>query len=251
MFSRLFNFFYAPLAALLFVAVILPLCGLIIIGPTLAIRRATGRAGVRVALAVLGVPFRVRGVERLPDSRCIAIANHASYLDGLILTAALPSRFTFIVQDGAAGWPLVGLTIRRMGVAFVNRAAPREAARQTRDFIRRLQQGESLVVFAEGTFKAEPGLLSFKNGAFMMAVRAQTPVAPCVIRGTRQLWGGHNRLPRWSRVEVEVLDPIRPHGPHKEAEIKLRDDVRAQILQRCGEPDARLNTGSSEENTGE
>ena len=247
MFSRLFNFFYAPLAALLFVSVILPLCVLIIIGPTLAIRRATGRAGVRVALAVLGVPFRVRGTEHLPDTPCIAIANHASYLDGLILTAALPSRFTFIVQDGAAGWPLVGLTIRRMGVAFVNRAAPREAARQTRDFIRRLQQGESLVVFAEGTFKAEPGLLAFKNGAFMMAVRAQVPIAPCVIRGTRQLWGGHHRLPRWNRVEVEVLPPIHPHGPHKEAELKLRDDVRAQILLRCGEPDARSKTAASED----
>lgn len=243
----LFNFFYAPLATLVFVAVILPLCGLIILGPTLAIRRAIGRVSVRIVLFAMGVPFRVRGAEQLPDTPCIAIANHCSYMDGLVLTAALPARFTFLVQDGAASWPLVGITLRRMGVTFVNRAAPREAARQTRDFIRRLQQGESLVVFAEGTFKAEPGLLPFKNGAFMMAVRAQIPVAPCVIRGTRRLWGGHNHLPRWSPVEVEVLAPILPHGPHKEAEMTLRDAARAAILQRCGEPDIGRSSATTEE----
>lgn len=246
MFSRLFNFFYAPLATVVFVAVVLPLCGLIIIGPTLAIRRAVGRAGVRIALFAMGVPFRVRGIEHLPLTPCIAIANHASYLDGLVLTAALPARFTFIVQDGAADWPLVGLTIRRMGVSFVNRAAPREAARQTRDYIRRLQQGESLAVFAEGTFKPEPGLLPFKNGAFMMAVRAQLPVAPCVIRGTRRLWGGHHRLPRWSSIDIEVLPPIMPHGPHKEAEMKLRDAARDAILRRCGEPDIGRSSATTE-----
>ena len=245
--SRLFNFFYAPLAPLVFVVAIVPLCVLIIFGPTLAIRRAIGRAGVHIVLFMMGVPFRVHGVERLPAGPCIVIANHASYLDGLILTAALPGHFTFLVQDGAARWPLVGLTIRRMGVTFVNRAAPREAARQTRDFIRRLQEGESLAVFAEGTFKADPGLLPFKNGAFMMAVRAQVPVTPCVIVGSRRLWGGHNHLPRWSAIDVEVLEPIIPHGPHKEAEIVLRDRVRAAILQRCGEPDVSRSSATTEE----
>lgn len=250
MFSRFSNFFFAPLSALIFVLVVLPLCVLIILGPTLAIRRATGRAGVRLALLLMGIPFKVRGSEQLPETPAIVIANHASYLDGLILTAALPSHYTFIVQDGAGRWPLVGLTIRRMGVCFVNRAAPREAARQTRDFIRRIQQGESLVIFAEGTFKAAPGLLPFKNGAFMMAVRAQIPVVPCAIRGTRRLWGGNRRLPRWSTLEVDILPPILPHGPHKEAELHLRDAVRAAILQHCGEPDAAPGTRATAEAIG-
>lgn len=247
MLSRLFNFFYAPLSTLIFAVAVLPLCGLIIIGPTLGIRRATGRIGVRLTLALMGVPFRVRGLQHLPTTPAIVISNHASYLDGLILTAALPAHYTFLVQDGAASWPLVGLTIRRMGVSFVNRAAPREAARQTREYIRSVQQGESLAIFAEGTFKAEPGLLPFKNGAFMMAVRAQVPVVPCVIRGSRRLWGGHNRLPRWSPIEVEILPPITPIGPHKEAELHLRDTVRTEILQRCGEPDAARSAVAPDE----
>ena len=245
MLSRLFNFFYAPLSALVFVAVVLPFCALIILLPTLTLRRAVGRFCVRFSLLCIGVPMRVRGLQHLPAGPCIAVSNHASYLDGLILTAALPGRFTFVVQDGAASWPLIGLTIRRMGVTFVNRSNPREGALQTRALIRRVQEGESLAIFAEGTFKDEPGLMAFKNGTFMIAVRANVPVAPMAIRGSRRLWGGGRRLPRWSAVEVEARPAIMPIGPHKEAEVHLRNAVRAQVLAICGEPD-RLQSSADE-----
>lgn len=246
MFSRLFNFFYAPLAALVFVIAVLPFCLVIIVAPTLGLRRMIGRFAVRVALLCIGVPMRVRGMENLPSGHCIAVANHASYLDGLILTAALPGRFTFVVQDGAASWPLIGLTIRRMGVTFVNRSNPREGALQTRALIRRVQDGDSLAIFAEGTFKDEPGLMAFKNGTFMIAVRAGVPVVPIAIRGSRRLWGSGNKLPRWSFVDVEASAAISPIGPHKEAETHLRDAVRAQVLAMCGEHD-RLQASSSDE----
>jgi 1-acyl-sn-glycerol-3-phosphate acyltransferase len=246
MLSRLFNFVYAPLSALIFVAVVLPFCLLIIIAPTLPLRRAIGRISVRLSLLCIGVPMRVRGLAHLPSGPCIVVSNHASYLDGLILTAALPARFTFVVQDGAASWPLVGITIRRMGVTFVNRSNAREGALQTRALIRRVQEGESLAIFAEGTFKDEPGLIAFKNGAFMIAVRAGVPVAPVAIRGSRRLWGSGNRLPRWSSIEIEARPAIAPIGPHKEAEAHLRDAVRAQVLKLCGEPD-RLQSSQLED----
>jgi len=117
-------------------------------------------------MILIGSPIRVRGLEHLPEGPCVVVANHASYMDGLVLTAAIPARFSFVVQDGAANWPVVGLVIRRMGVIFINRTSAREGARQTRDLIRRLEQGESLAVFPEGTFRKEPGLMTFRNGAF-------------------------------------------------------------------------------------
>ena len=127
------------------------------------------RLGVRLMLASIGVPLTVKGREHLPDGACVIVANHASYVDGLVLTAALPRRFNFVVQDGAASWPLVGLTLRRMGVIFVNRDSAHSSAQLTRQLMRRLHHGESLAIFAEGTFKHEPGLLPFKTGAFLMA----------------------------------------------------------------------------------
>ena len=239
MLRLLFSHVYALYAATSFVLVVLLLlCPLIIIGPTLAIRRATGRLAVRLLLLLWGVPFCVRGLQHLPAGPAVLVSNHASYIDGLVMTAAVPARYTFVVQDGAAAWPYIGLVIKRMGVTFVNRSAAREGAKQTRALIKRLQEGESLTIFAEGTFKESAGLLAFKNGAFLMAARASVPVVPAAIRGTRTLLGGGSLMPRWSRVEVEIGQPIAATGTDKEQALQLRDAVRAQVLQLCGEPDA-------------
>jgi len=212
---------------------------LVILAPTLSLRRTFGRWGSRAILSAAIVPFRVRGLENLPAGPCVVVSNHASYLDGPILTAALPQRFTFVVQDGAEDWPFIGLVIRLMGVTFINRGSVKEAARQTRTLIRRLEEGASLAIFVEGTFERAPGLLPFRNGAFLMAAHAKVPVVPVALRGTRRLYGEGQVLPRHSRVEIEVFPPIVPTGAHDEVH-SLRDRARAVILAHCGEPDLSI-----------
>jgi 1-acyl-sn-glycerol-3-phosphate acyltransferase len=234
---RLFDLLYAPLAALILVALLLPVCCLVIIGPTLAFRRATGRYGVRLMMAAIGVPMRVRGTENLPAGANIVVCNHASYLDGIVMTAALPGRYSFVVQDGAARWPLVGRCLRRMGVVFVNRSEARAGARTTRELMRRLRSGEALTIFAEGTFEAADGLLPFKTGAFLMAARCGVPAVPAAIRGSRRLYGGGRRLPRWSRLDIEIGAPIAPTGTDRDAALQLRDAARREVLRLSGEID--------------
>jgi len=234
---RLLELGYGILAAVALLAAILVTLPFVLLMPTLALRRACGRLGTRMALLLCGIPVRVRGLGHLPPGPCVVVSNHASYLDGPLMTAALPARFTFVVQHGAASWPVFGRIIRGMGVTFVNRSEARTGAAQTRGLIRRLQQGESLTVFPEGTFKAEPGLLPFRKGAFLIAVHAGVPVVPAVIRGTRRVFGEGRRLLRWHPVEVELFAPLTPGGDHRHAIEQLRDRARAVVLAHCGEPD--------------
>ena len=210
---------------------------LLILAPTLASRRFIGRHGVRIGMWLIGCPLRVRGREHLPDSPCVVVANHASYLDGVVLTSALPPHISFLVQDGAAGWPFVGTVIRRMGVSFVARGRAQQAAAQMRALIRRAQAGESFAVFPEGTFEAEPGLMRFRDGAFLMAVRAKLPVVPAVIRGTRTVLPDGRWLPRPCAVQIEFCPALTPRGSGRDAVGELRDAARAAILSRLGEPD--------------
>jgi len=227
--------FYAALALAVATVVTLPF---VLLMPTLALRRACGRLGVRLALLLALLPVRVRGLEHLPAGPCLVVSNHASYLDGPLLTAVLPGRFTFVVQHAAADWPLVGRIIRGMGVTFVNRSEARAGASQTRGLIRRLQTGESLAVFPEGTFADDaPGLLPFRKGAFLMAVHAGVPVVPAVIRGSRHLFGGEHPRARWHPLQVEVFAPLAPSGDHRHAIEALRDEARRIVLAHCGEPD--------------
>ena len=228
---------YAIIAAIVFVTVTFFVCVVVIAGPTLAIRRELGRFGVRAMLASIGVPLIVRGREQLPPGRCVVVANHASYLDGLVMTAALPRRYSFVVQDGAARWPLVGLTLKRMGVIFVNRASAHQSAQLTRQLIRRLHADEPIAIFPEGTFKSEPGVLPFKDGAFLIAARTGTPVVPTGIRGTRRLYGGGRRLPRWSVVRIDFGARLDPPGSERDAALALRDRARTAVVALAGEPD--------------
>jgi len=226
---------YAAFAVGFALALTLPFVTLM---PTLKLRRACGRLGTRAALALALVPVRVRGLEHLPAGPCLVVSNHASYLDGPLLTAALPGRFTFVVQHGAAGWPVFGRVIRGMGVTFVNRTEARAGASATRGLIRRLQNGESLAVFPEGTFEGEAGLLPFRRGAFLMAVHAGVPVVPAAIRGSRHVFSGEPPRVRWGAVEIELFAPLAPSGDHRHAIEALRDETRRIVLAHCGEPDA-------------
>jgi 1-acyl-sn-glycerol-3-phosphate acyltransferase len=233
--ERLYGAWFAVVFGVFTVVIV---CPLIVLGPTLPIRKAIGRGGIRLGLLLAGTPMRVTGLEHLPSTPCVAAANHCSYMDGLLLCAALPSRFTFVVQDGAADWPMVGLVIRRMGVTFVNRTNAREGAAQTRLLIRRVGEGESLAIFPEGTFETHPGLLAFKKGAFLIAARAAVPVVPVGIRGSRRLLGGGRRLFRFSPIAIQVLPAIPANA---DAGV-LRDAARAAVLGVCGEGDSTITT---------
>lgn len=220
------------------VVVLLLFCPILIMAPSLPMRRAIGRVTVRAWLLVIGVRFRVIGLKHLPDGPCVALCNHASYVDGIVLTAALPTHFNFLVQHRAANWPYVGLIIRRMGVSFVNRESPVAAGLALRRMIRSTRSGESWAIFPEGRFRQEPGLMPFYGGAFLIAAKAQVPVVPGVMRGTRWFFGEGQWLPRWSRIDIELFPPIAAASTHRKSADALRDAAYAVMLQHCGERSA-------------
>ncbi|GAC1630882.1 MAG: hypothetical protein NVS9B10_23710 [Nevskia sp.] len=239
MLRKFFQTLYGLHAAAMFVVIVLLLfCPLLIVTPGLPRRRAIGRCAVRAWCAASFIPFRVKGLEHIPAGPCIAICNHASYLDGILLTAALPSRFTFLVQHGAADWPYVGTVVRRMGVRFVDRSSARAAAQATREMLDRVAAGESFAIFPEGTFRRAPALLPFQGGAFVIAARARAPVLPAVLHGSRRIFGEGQKMLRWGRIRVEFFAAVDSPEYTRESANALRDTVRGVVLAHCGEADA-------------
>lgn len=112
---------YALYAAITFLLLGLTALVATLILPGVYRRRAAARACARVFLWVAGMPLTVRGMERLAPGQCVVVANHASYLDGLVFTAALPARFSFVIKREMSAVPLAGLFLRRIGSEFVER----------------------------------------------------------------------------------------------------------------------------------
>ena len=189
-----------------------------------------------LALPVLGVRLTVAGLERLPPASCVVVANHASYLDGIVMAAALPPRFSFVIKREAASMPVAGLLLKRIGSEFVDRHSEGGRRRDAMRVLRRAEAGHALVFFPEGTFDEVPGLKRFHVGAFAAAVRGTMPVVPVAIHGTRQAMPSGALLVRRGRVRVEILEPIPvPDSAH--ATDELRRQARRGILERLDESD--------------
>jgi 1-acyl-sn-glycerol-3-phosphate acyltransferase len=230
---------YGVYAAALFVAVaLIALLGVLLL-PTLAARRGTARIAARCYLLLAGMPLRVRGQENLPAGQSVVVANHASYLDGVVMAAALPPRFGFVIKREMNDVPLAGLLLRRIGSEFVERFNRHKGATDARRVLRTAASGHSLVFFPEGTFTSEVGLGKFHTGAFAIAARAACPVVPAVIRGTRRNMPATRVLPRPGGIEVRFSEPIIPVATQDGVDpaLVLRDRSRAAILSELGEPD--------------
>lgn len=178
-----------------------------------------------------------RGFEHLPPDDCIVVANHASYIDGVILQAALPVRFSYVIKGEAERAPVLGFFLRRLGAKFVDRFSAVGSARDARKLIRAASAGESLAFFPEGTFLHRPGLDRFRAGAFVAAISGSVPVVPLVISGSRDILRGGTFLPRHGHLGIDLLEPIGPEQEVFSDSKQLAELARQRILTVLDEPD--------------
>ncbi len=230
---------YGSYAWLVFVLIALGLLVWLLFVSNVQRRRHYAGVAARLVMRCSFHPLHVTGLEHLPQGQCVVAANHASYIDAIVIKAVLPDRFAYVVKREMAAVPLAGLLLELLGTEFVERFNRHRGGVDARRVLRTVSSGQALLFFPEGTFVGEPGLLKFNNGAFKSAVAANCPVVPCVLQGTRHILPSPRFFPRPGRVHVEVLEPIIPDPKLsvEEQVTALRERTRAAILNRLGEPD--------------
>ena len=196
--------------------------------PNLRNRRFVAGAFSRAFLRCAGVPFAVQGAERLPPTPCVVVANHASYVDGLVAAAALPPNFAFVIKKEMIKVPLAGVLLRRLGSEFVERFDRRKSAVDARRVVKLAVAGQSLVFFPEGTFDYRRQVGKFMRGAFATAARADMPVVAMAIHGTRDALPSGSLWLRRRPIRVEILQVLTA------AEARLHS--RELIARAVGEP---------------
>lgn len=208
-------------------------------------RRSIAHRATRGFFLVVGIRMNLLDTHHLPAGPCVVVANHASYLDGVVLKGALPARFSFVIKKEVSRLPVAGLLLRRIGSEFVDRFNRHAGGMDARRLIKAADSGQALAFFPEGTIIARPGVGKFHSGAFVIAARAGLPVVPVVIRGTRHILPGGRVLPRPGRIEVQVLPAVMAPANADAATIATmtRDQSRARILAALGEPDLADNDG--------
>ena len=210
----------------------------IVLLPRRGWRQVGVRALARLALQLAGIPLLIQGQEHLPRAHpYILVANHASYLDVLILLAVLPAELRYVGKRELRERFISRVPLRRLGVEFVERFVAPQSVEDTTRVLQAVRQGWAMVFFPEGTFGREPGLRPFHMGAFVVAAQAGVPVVPLALHGTRSLLRSGQWLPRRGVVRLTFGAPLLPSGTDWTAALQLRDAARAAILRHCGEPD--------------
>jgi acyl carrier protein len=194
-----------------------------------AVHRLTGR-WANVVLHVSGYSLRVEGLEHVRERAPVILTpNHASYLDALVLLAAIPLDFRFVAKRELTGTPLIGTIIRKAGHPTVTRTDLGRSAGESERVTALLRGGTSLCLFPEGTFDREPGLLPFRLGAFKAAVDTGCPVVPVTVLGTREALPAGTWLPRHHPITVRIGEPILASQQTWREIVRMRDRTRAAI----------------------
>jgi 1-acyl-sn-glycerol-3-phosphate acyltransferase len=205
------------------------LAGILLL-PDAGMRWRFARTLARVCVRLCGIRLQVTGLEHLHPQAGIFVANHASYVDSIVLAAALPMPVSFVAKQELSTHAFAGPLLRRLGVVFVERFD----ARQGVDDVRRLAAtaGERpLFFFAEGTFTRQPGVRPFRLGAFQIAVQNRLAVTPVVWPEPANYCatnpGFHGALRCKSRF---ANADYAATGEGWQAALQLRDATRREIL---------------------
>ncbi len=215
-----------------------PVWLLVVSMPTLRLRWAALRGAGRLLCRLCGLRLAVSGTVPLLGPY-VVVANHASFVDGLVLVLCLPTPVALVAGGELATQRVAGPFLRKLGCEFVDQEHPRQRSVDASRITDALRGGRSFAFFPEGSLDRTAGLRSFRLGAFAAAVDSGVPIVPVGIRGSRDIVRPGGRFPRRGALDVAIGDPLLGSGTGWSAVLELRDRARAAVLALSGEPEMR------------
>ncbi|WP_078323927.1 lysophospholipid acyltransferase family protein [Mycobacteroides salmoniphilum] len=134
------------------------------------------RGYCRLMLRCLGVRISVSGGPIRDIRGSLVVAGHVSWVDVFAIGAVLPG--SFVARADLIDWPGLGIIARMMRVIPIERGNLRTLPRVVDTVAARLQAGQTVVAFPEGTTWCGRAYGSFRPAMFQAAIDAQRPVQP-------------------------------------------------------------------------
>jgi len=172
----------------------------------------------------------VRGLENIPKSGAfIMIANHQSFLDPILVQAVCPRILHSMAKSTQFASPIFRRLLAQLYSFPVRRFETDPQA--VRQVLRRLKQGNGVIVYIEGERSWDGRLQSPRLGTVRVALKAGVPIVPVRVDGAYEAWPRWHRKIRRNRIRIEFRQPFRlPHLENREEREPHVLDAAEQIM---------------------
>lgn len=181
-------------------------------------------------LRIAGVELIVEGTDNIPDTgHCVYVCNHASLFDIPVLMAGIDDDIRIMYKRELRRIPIFGWILATAPFIPIDRDNARNAMEGIERALAGIQQGSSVIVFAEGTRSPDGKLGMFKRGAFLLAARAQKPIVPVAIIGSNAILPSRTSQIRPGVVRIVITPAIQAGAIDRTKEKELMVTVHSII----------------------
>ncbi len=176
-----------------------------------------------------GIKVRVHGLENAKGGEPhIFASNHVSWFDVPALARVLP-RYKFVAKAELFKVPIFGRAMRTAGMIEIQRDNRKAAFGAYDVAAERIKQGNSVVVFPEGTRGHAYPLRPFKKGPFVLAIAAGVPIVPIIVHGTIEIMRKGSLWAHPGTIDVHLLEPVSTEGVDYDHREALMQTVRTRM----------------------
>ena len=187
-----------------------------------------GVKGVMFFVNCVGVRVRVKGTERIPQGTCIFAANHTSSADAPAVVGAIPRRIAILLKRSLFEWPIVGQAFHLAHFIPVDRFNRESAVGSLQKATEAIREGQSFLIYPEGTRSPDGRLQEFKKGTAVIAIKSGVPVVPVACSGAHRVMEKRKLKITPGEIVVEFLGPIDPTN----YSLDQRDELLREIHDR-------------------
>lgn len=178
---------------------------------------------------LLRIKIDFRGMEKFPDEPFVLVSNHISNFDPVVVLAKVKGKkIAFVSKPSNFKIPVAGAYIHEAGFLAIDRQNAMRAMRTIKRASELVVSEQMIMgIYPEGTRSKTGELLEFKEGAFLLAKRANAPVVVVTTKGTNQI--AKNKIFKSTKVELDVIEVIDKETVNHSKLSDLSAHVRESI----------------------
>ena len=177
-----------------------------------------------------GVRVKITGIDNiLSDQPQVFVSNHQGYYDIFALSGYLPVQIRWVAKSSLFLIPFMGWAMSAAGYISVKRNNKKKSYQAFLSTIASIKAGNSIVIFPEGTRSVDGKIGPFKKGSQLLAQRAEVPMVPITIIGTRDIIRKGSMTIHPGLVEIIVSPQATLEGKHTKKGDEIIGAIRSTI----------------------